>query len=239
MSKKNMNDSHDSAVLRFFCLGAFAIVSGFCAASAQSCDLDKTLSQMDAASTKFQSAQAEFTWDQYQAVVQEHDLQSGIVYFQRHGGTTIMAADIQKPAAKKLTFDSNDFTMYTPGTNEELIYSVAKNKEQAEGFLTLGFGGSGTDLKKNWDVTCAGTERILGTPTVKLVLIPKVESVKNNFSKVTIWVDPVRDISLKQILEQPSGDSRTNTFTNIKYNASINAGVFKIKTAPNPSITRK
>jgi outer membrane lipoprotein-sorting protein len=59
------------------------------------------------------------------------------------------------------------------------------------------------------------------------------------FSKVTIWVDPTRDISLKQVLEQPSGDQRINTFTNIRYNAPVSASVFKIKTAPNPSITRK
>jgi len=221
-------------------IGVLAVLTACVAAAAQSCDLNKTLAQMDAASAKFQSAQADFTWDQLTAVVQEHDKQSGIVYFQKHGGTTIMAADIQTPAAKQIVFDSNNVTMYTPATNEELIYSVAKNKEQAEGFLTLGFGGSGSDLKKTWDVTCAGMETIAGTPTAKLVLIPKLDSVKANFSKVTIWVDPVRDISLKQILEQPqSGDTRTNTFTNIKYNEPISASVFKIKTAGNPSITRK
>jgi outer membrane lipoprotein-sorting protein len=208
-------------------------------ALAQSCDLTKTLSQMDAASAKFKSLQADFVWDEFQAVVQEDDLQSGTIYFVRHGGSTNVAADIQKPAAKKLTFDGSDLMIYTPGSNEELIYSAAKNKDQVEGFLTLGFGGSGSDLQKNWDVTCDGTETIAGTQTVKLGLIAKQDSVKSMFSKVTIWIDPTRAISLKQVFAQPSGDKRTNTFTNIKENGSVDAGVFKIKTKPNPSITRK
>jgi outer membrane lipoprotein-sorting protein len=233
-----MNQSFKVSVARS--VSCLAVFTACMSAGAQTCDLNKTIAEMDAGSAKFQSVQADFTWDQLTAVVQEHDVQSGEVYFQKHGGTTIMAADIQKPAAKQIVFDSNNLTMYTPGTNQELIYSVAKNKEEAEGFLTLGFGGSGTDLKRTWDVTCAGMETIAGTPTAKLVLIPKLDSVKANFSKVTIWVDPVRDISLKQILEQPqSGDTRTNTFTNIKYNGPISASVFKIKTAANPSITRK
>ena len=224
---------------RVKCLMAAAVLASAGIASAQSCDLNNTLSQMDAAAAQFKSLQADFVWDQYQAVVQEDDKQSGTTYFVKQKGTTIMAADIQQPGLKKLTFDGSNFTIYTPGTNEELIYSVAKNKNMVEGFLTLGFGGSGTDLKKNWDVTCSGTETIDGVSTVKLDLVSKQDNVKNMFSSVTIWIDPTRAISLKQVFNQPSGDKRTNTFTNIKLNANINASEFKVKTAPNPNITRK
>ncbi len=221
-------------------VGTMAFVAAASAAFAQSCDLNKVLAQMDTASTQFKSAQADFVWDQYQAVLQEDDNSSGTIYFVRQKSGTTMAADIQKPGAKKLTFDGSAITIYTPGTNEELIYSVAKNKDQVEEYLTLGFGGSGSDLKKNWEVSCSGIEMIDGVSTVRLDLVPKQDSVKNNFSKVTIWVDPTRAISLKQVLlNETSGDKRTNTFTNIKYNATVSANEFKIKTAPNPTITRK
>jgi outer membrane lipoprotein-sorting protein len=232
-----MSTFFDLRVKHFVVAVAFAAIAG--TASAQNCDLNKTLSQMDTAAAQFKSLQADFVWDQYQAVVQEDDKQSGTTYFDKQKNTTIMAADIQQPAPKKLTFDGNNFTIYTPGTNEEIIYSVAKNKDMVEGFLTLGFGGSGTDLKKNWDVTCSGTETIDGVSTVKLDLVSKQDNVKNMFNKVTIWIDPTRAISLKQVFNQASGDKRTNTFTNIKLNANINNNEFKVKTAPNPNITRK
>jgi len=220
------------------CLGTLVLFAAS-AAAAQTCDLNKTLAQMDSAAATFKSAQADFTWDEYDAVVREDDLQSGTIYFARHGANTSVAADITRPAAKQVTFDGSNLVVYTPSAAQELIYSAAKNKDLVEGFLTLGFGGSGADLKKSWDVTCAGTETIAGTPTVKLALVSKNQSVKTSFSTVTIWVDPVRDVSLKQVFEQSSGDKRTNTFTNIKLNAKIDAHVFSINIPKGTAITRK
>ena len=72
-----------------------------------------------------------------------------------------------------------------------------------------------------------------------LSLVAKQQSVRNNFTKVQIWVDPARGISLKQVFVEPSGDSRTDLFTNIKYNAPVNAAVFKVKAKPGVQITRK
>ena len=43
------------------------------AAMAQNAELQKVLAEMDTASAKFQSAQADFVWDQCTAVVQSHD----------------------------------------------------------------------------------------------------------------------------------------------------------------------
>ncbi len=41
------------------------------------------------------------------------------------------------------------------------------------------------------------------------------------FAHVTIWVDPTQGISYKQIFYEPSGDNRTATYTNIRYNQPI------------------
>ncbi len=206
----------------------------------QACDLTKTLAQMDAASAKFQSAQADFSWTQYEAVIQENETpQAGTIYFARHGGTTSMAADIRTPAAKYLTFDGNEVSVYAPGPNQEQIFAAGDNKDRVETFLTLGFGGSGKDLQKSWDVTCAGTETIGTVPTVKLTLVAKQQSIRDNFSSVAIWIDPARAVSVKQVFTAPSGDIKTDLFTNIKVNAPIDAAVFKIKTKPGVQVTRK
>jgi len=71
---------------------------------AQNADLQKVLGQMDAGSVKFQSAQADFVWDQYTAVVQSHDIQKGTIAFRRVGKTTEMIAHVKtdndQPALK-------------------------------------------------------------------------------------------------------------------------------------------
>ena len=59
------------------------------------------------------SAQADFTWDQYQAVVEEHDVQTGTIYYERKkGGSTRTAAYIKKDngkdAPKTVVYDSGE-----------------------------------------------------------------------------------------------------------------------------------
>ena len=61
--------------------GLASLMAAVSPAVAQNADLQKVLSAMDAASAKFQSAQADFVADQYTAVVQSHDIQKGTIAF--------------------------------------------------------------------------------------------------------------------------------------------------------------
>lgn len=196
---------------------------------AQSCDTAKVLAQMDAASAKFQSTQADFKWDVLQSVVNEHDIQSGTVYFERHGDSTSMAAYIKQPAEKTVFFNGSTLSLLQPDIKQETLFSAGSNRGQYESFLTLGFGGSGKDLQSNWTVSCQGMESVDGTQTAKLDLKPKQQSVANMFSHVTVWIDPARSLGLKQIFYEPSGDNRTATYTGVKYNTKIPADIFKPK----------
>jgi outer membrane lipoprotein-sorting protein len=207
------------------------------ASPASSADLEKVISQLNAAAAKFESAEADFTWDQFQAVVQDHDLQTGTIYYERKkGGSTRVAAylkqDNGKPAPKTVVFDGGDANFYEPGIKQLTVIRAGANKSQWESFLTLGFGGSGTELKVNWKVSLLGTESMDGVSVAKLDLVPVQQSVANMFTHVTIWVDPAKGLSHKQIFYQPSGDLRTATYTNIRYNLPIAADVFQLKLPP-------
>ena len=213
---------------------------GSMSALAQSGDVDSVLAQMDKASASFRNAQANVSWDQYVKVVDDHELQSGTVYFDRKGGATQMAAHIDKPDPKVVVYKNGELDFYQPKIDQENIFTAGANRSQYEGFLTLGFGGSGSDLKANWDVTYQGKESIDGADTVKLDLKPKQQSVQNNFTHVIIWVDPSRAISLKQQFFAPSGDLKTVTYSNIKYNAGKLPGdAFTIHTTSKTQVVRK
>jgi outer membrane lipoprotein-sorting protein len=47
---------------------------------------------------------------------------------------------------------------------------------------------------------------------------------------VTIWIDPDRAVSLKQILDFTSSISRVSTYSNIKVNESLPSDAFTFKT---------
>ena len=208
--------------------------------SLSSADLKKVLAEMNAASAQFKSAQAEFKWDTYQAVVQDHDIQTGVIYFARKANITRMAGYFKAVASqgesKVVVYDGSQLQFYQPAIKQMQIFRAGSNSSQYESFLTLGFGGSGSDLEKTWDVALLGHETIDGIAVAKLDLKPRTQSVQNLFSHVTIWVDPSRGISLKQVFYEPSGDQRTCTYTDIKSNQPIPENIFHIKTAPGTTV---
>lgn len=202
-------------------------------AFAQSPQLAQVLSQLDAASARFHSARADFRWDYYERVVHDTTTQTGIIYFERSGPSISMGAVVNDPGKKVLDYHNGQLQMFDPGVDQITVMHAGANQAQYEGFLTLGFGGSGRDLAKAWNINDLGPETLSdgGHPVKceKLDLTGKDPSVKNNFSHVTIWVDPARGVSLKQVFYAPGGDTRTAIYSNIQLNGSINHAAFAIK----------
>ncbi len=209
---------------------AIAIVGLLLASAAHAQNLEAILGSMDRAAADFHSAQTEFVWDQYQKVVDEHDLQKGMMYFRRQGDDVQMAADITSPDRKYVLFTEGIVKVYVPRVEQVTEYDAGKNKADFETFLVLGFGGSGKDLEKSFDVKFDGMEEVQGVSTGKLELTPKSQKVRNMFSTITLWIDPTRGVSLQQRFQEPSGDYRLATYSDIQLNKKINGEYFKLKT---------
>ena len=196
--------------------------------------LPEVLHQMDAASTRFHSAQADFRWDLYERVVKQTTTQNGSIYFIKNGSTTQMGAKIDPPYAKFLEYKSGTLRLFDPGADHLTVLHAGANQQQYESFLTLGFGGGGTNLAKSWTITLQGHETLndgsASVDTVKLNLVPKDPKVAENVTHITIWVDLKRGISLKQQFFLPSDDQKTATYTHIRYNQKVNTGPYAIKT---------
>jgi outer membrane lipoprotein-sorting protein len=231
---------HAGKRIALLCLGLVVSLPGSLraqtAAPASNADLQKVIEELNAAAAKFSSAQADLTWDQFTAVVQEHETQTGTIYFERKKGVTRMAAylkqDNGKDAPKTVIYDRGEVNYYEPAIKQLTTVRAGANRGQFESFLTLGFGGSGTDLEANWKVSLVDTENMDGVTVAKLDLVPKEQKVLDLFTHVTIWVEPSRGINHKQIFYQPGGDLRTTTYKNIRYNTPLPADVFQLKPPP-------
>ena len=205
-------------------------------APAQS-QLNSVLSQMDAASARFKNAQANVRYDNYTRVVNDHDIETGSIYIERTGTAEQMGAVFynvgpdNKPAstpARIVSFDGPTLRIFTVGTNQVDLFKAGANQAKYDSFLTLGFGGSGKDLQRIWDITDQGPDTIDGVKTEKLDLVSKDAGVKNMFTHITIWIDPTRGVSLKQVFYAPNNDNRTATYSNIRLNGSVNRKLYNI-----------
>jgi outer membrane lipoprotein-sorting protein len=213
--------------------GLLVVFAALVSVASHAADLDKVLAQMDAAAARFQNAQADFVWDNYTKVVDDHEQQAGAIYFERVGGQTQMAALVQQPTKKTVVYKDATLSYYDPSLDQLNVFAAGKNKAQYESFLTLGFGGSGKDLKEAWQISDLGAETIDGVAAEKLDLTSG-QAKSANIVHITIWVDPARAVSLKQIFFYTSGDTRTSTFTHIKYNdKKLPKGVFDVPKAKN------
>ena len=207
------------------------ILSGFVTrAAAQADPLQKVLNQMDAAGASFRTTQANFEWEQYWKVVNDKETQKGTVYYRRSGKEIQMMADIADPP-KSVLFSEGKVQVYEPKLKRVTSYEAGKNREAVESFLVLGFGGSGHDMLKSFDVKYLGDETVGGVSTAKLELIPKSERVRNIFAKIWLWIDPARGISVQQQFFEPSGDYRLAKYSDFQLNQRIPDTVFKLKTS--------
>ena len=206
------------------------------AQSANSAALDNVLKKMDSASASFQTAQADFVWDQYQRVVDETDTQKGTVYYRRAGKEIEMIADIKEPDRKAVLYKDGKLQVYQPKIDQVMVYPAGGNRNELESYLVLGFGGSGQDLQKAFDVSYEGEETVDSVATAKLQLIPKSEKIRNNFSKIFLWIDLARGISLQQKFMQTQGDYRLAKYSAIRVNAKIGSDVFQLKTTKKTKI---
>jgi outer membrane lipoprotein-sorting protein len=202
-------------------------------AQAGSARLAEVLAQMNTASRSFVDARADFRWDYYERVVKDTSTQQGAIYFERKGGGMTMGAVVEDPQskakAKVIDYEGGVLQMFDPGVDQITVLHAGANQAQYESFLTLGFGGSGSDLERAWKIADLGPETIDGVKTEKLDLTAKDAQASSMFTHITIWVDPARAVSLKQVFYAPSGDVRTAYYSNIRLNMKIDKGTFAIK----------
>jgi outer membrane lipoprotein-sorting protein len=194
-------------------------------------NLDRVLNSMDAAAKNFKTMQASVAYDEYQRVINDTDTEKGVIYFRREGADVEMALDFSSPDEKFVRFTGGKVQVYMPKIDQVNEYEPGKNRAEVESFLVLGFGGTGHDLLKSYDVKYVGSETVLGVKTDELELVPKSARIRNDFiASIQLWIDPSRGISVQQKFFQPGGDYRLAKYSDIKVNAKIPDGAFKLKT---------
>jgi outer membrane lipoprotein-sorting protein len=205
---------------------------GSTAAAAPDTGLDNILTKMDETASKFRNAQANFTWTTYNSVVNaESGKQTGKIYFRRVGNETEMSAEIDPPDAQKIIFSKGKIQIYKSRMGTVDVYDAGAHREEFEAFLVLGFGSSGEDMRKSFDVSYGGEEKIDGIDAAKLDLVPKSEKIKQHFPQIVLWIDPKMGVSVQQKLVELSGDYRLAKYSSIQLNQKIPDKVFKLKTS--------
>ncbi|MGH9606378.1 MAG: LolA family protein [Terracidiphilus sp.] len=201
-------------------------------------DLKSVLQQLDEAAKNFHSASADIEWKSIQTEpIPETDIKSGMVYYERHGSDVRMAAHLTKfngqPFAQSYTVSKGVFELYDRNQNHVTRYRNANMMRYA----LLGFGASGKDMEDLFTVSYLGEETVDGVNTDKLQLIPKDPKVLSTIHSIDLWIDPTRDVNLKQVLDEGDGQSLEFTYSNIKVNVPVSGADLTLKTNKSTTYT--
>lgn len=191
-------------------------------------DLDTLLTKMDRSSAAFKSAQADFDQDLFMKVTGDTDNQKGRIYFRRTDKGMDVAVEIHGEGARKIVFKDGRARMYQPGIDQITEYESGRNKTDIEAFVSLGFGGKGHELLKSYEVRLAGWETIDHARVARLELVPKSQRMLGMFSRIVLWVDPERDVLIRQQLFEPSQDFRLARYSNIRVNSKLPDDAFSL-----------
>jgi outer membrane lipoprotein-sorting protein len=197
-------------------------------------DLATVLAKMNQSSKGFKSAQGDFEFQSYQKLTDDTDTQKGRIYFRKTGKGGVDAAfDIGGAAPKQVVYKDGTLRIFEKKINQVTERNVGKNKSDVEAFLSLGFGASGDDLQRDYAVKMDDWETVDGIKTAKLDLTPKKEKVQQTYNRIILWIDPERDVLLKQQFFEHSGDYRLAHYSSMKLNDKIQDDVFRLKTNGN------
>ncbi len=236
----NWSDHLRSAPANFDCSFFLRATTPAPQKPADSAGLDAVLKKMDAVAATFHTAQATFEWDTYEKVIDEvDDVQTGSIYYRRSGQDVEMMADVkmagsslstQKAEPKFVLYSKGRVRIYQPKADQITDYDLGKNSSEIGSYVVLGFGGSGQDLQKAFDVSYLGPQTVNGVATGELQLVPKSEKVRNTYNKILLWIDLEKGVSVQQQFWTPQGDYRLTKYSGIRINDKINEDVFKFKT---------
>ncbi len=205
------------------CLFAFS-------ASLRAQTVDAILARMDQAAPNFHAMSADVRMVTYTAILSDNTVEKGTLKMQRLKGNEVRAIiDFSAETdARVIAFLGKIVRIYYPKLETYQDYEVGKNSQILNQYLLLGFGSSGRNLAKSYDIRLEGSEEVGGTATSKLLLVPKDANVKQHLTKIEVWIPNDAAYPVQQQFFEPSGNNRKVTYSNIQLNPPI-AGTLELK----------
>jgi outer membrane lipoprotein-sorting protein len=166
--------------------------------------VEDVLKQMDHEGSQFQSLTAAVERTKVTVVVNDRSTESGQIEIRRDGK---MRIDLTSPDPKTILRDGDHLYLYTPKIRRVEEYDLSKHRDLVDQFLLLGFGTSGDNLKKNYQVTLEGEESLDGQKVARLELAPRSDDVRKQISKIDLWLNEANWLTVQQkFYETGSGD---------------------------------
>ncbi len=193
--------------------------------------VQQVLARMDKAASDFKSMTAQVTNVEHTDILNDDSKEVGTVTMKKvQPGEVQGRVDFTVPDPKIITFEKRRFQEYYPKINTLQVFDLDKHGEQLDRFLMIGFGTSGTELAKDYDVKVLGTENIDQRSAIRLQLTPRAAEAKQYVKKLELWIpDQGEPYPLREKIFEASGNYILVTYSDLKINPPLKPDALQLK----------
>jgi outer membrane lipoprotein-sorting protein len=137
--------------------------------------------------------------------------------------------EFQEPDPRVIHVSGRTVEIFYPKANTVEIYDAGKGAGALEEFFLLGFGTSGADLRKNYELKLGGTENIGSTRTTRIELVPKGSEARKYAARIELWIPEGASNPIQEKVTQPSKDYVLATYSDLAVNAPLPESAFELK----------
>lgn len=208
--------------MKLYSAGMLVCVLGVGAALSGAATLDEVFRQMDASAPGFRAMAGQIQRTSYTKVIDDTTKETGSITMRKPKPTEIRALiRFTEPDEKTVSLQGTKAEIYFPKLKTVQVYDLGKQKQLVDQFVLLGFGTSGKELAKSYDVKATGEETIAGQKATRLEMVPKSAEARKHLAKIELWMSNTGAYPIQQKLYQPSGDYNLITYTDVKMNPNL------------------
>lgn len=207
-----------------FCVLMFAVAAAK-AQSNQRWTTDGVLAMMDHSGADFRSLTADIEHIKYTDVVKDTSTETGEMWMRKDDK---MRIEIKTPDPRTILRLGDSLYIFNPKINRVEEYDLGKNRSLVDQYVRLGFGTRSDAIRKNYLVAVNGEGDLDGRKTVIIELTPKSQQVRDQITKIQMWIDQASWLPIQQkFYEANSSDYFIFRYSNVRKNLKIADSHFK------------
>jgi len=196
--------------------------------------VDSVLAKMDSSAPSFRGVTAQLKRLTHTAVINDDSVETGsFSLLKAKGREPRVLIHIEKPDERLVALNERKAEIYNPKAQVVQEFDLGKQKGLVDQFLLLGFGVSGKDIRKSYEVKYVGEDAVSGQACSRLELTPRSPQVKEHFNRIELCIAESGGYPVRQKLIEPSGNFTDIMYSGVKLNPAIQADELALKLPKN------
>lgn len=196
-------------------------------------EAQELLARMDKAAPGFKAMTAQVTQVTHTDVLNEDSTETGTVIMQKlPSGEVGARVNFVSPDPYNLILERKQVQRYFPKIKTLEIFDLGDKGELLDKFMMIGFGTSGAELAKDFDVTVLGLDSLKDQAGkfVHARLFPKSADIRQYVKTTELWIPETNDpYPVREKILQPSGDYLVVNYSDLKINPPLKPDALQLK----------